>query len=35
MCQDLAIPDFGDVDPPAGSIVFTNVDVFDGVNNGV
>lgn len=35
MCENLPIPDFGDIDPPAGSIVFTNVDVFDGINNGV
>ena len=35
MCQDLPVPDFGNVDPPAGSMVFTNVDVFDGVNDGV
>lgn len=35
MCEDLVISDFGNVDPPVGSTVFTNVDVFDGINNGV
>jgi hypothetical protein len=35
VCENLPIPDFGDIDPSAGSIVFTNIDVFDGVNNGV
>jgi len=35
MCQEFELPTIGPVDPPAGSTVFVNVDVFDGLTNGV
>ena len=35
MCQDFDLPHVPFVDPPPGSTVFVNVDVFDGLTNGV